>query len=384
MSNNEKNKTDDLNWSDFQEKYFDALKSFNSADTLFNNNSSANSFWSSAIDQWWTSVKTGENTHNENLFEKIVGQSQNYYFLGEQFSNLINGISSLNNKKDVNSFINKTFEDLQSMFSQKSSGLSWGSLSGAFDMPFAGMKNNTSDGMFDFSNMFDFNNADMKAMRNKLLSMPGIGHSRESQEKIQKLIKLGAIYQDNAIENQEVMTQLSQDALELMRKKILHMNKKGENFESMRQIYDLWVESNEKVYADHAFTNEYSELNGRLVNSQMAFMKLSQEVNEDILTAMNIPTNSTVNELERRHYELRKKVKELESELKAIKEGISKQKPTKSDSVVKTKSVSTTKKKTAKKKVSKKKIVNKAAKATKKKVQKKRSPAKKDVIEIKF
>lgn len=384
-----KQKTDEIDWIEFQKKYLDALMAFNSPSSFSNNNNSfGNSFWNNALEHWWNSLKSGSNIENEALFEKVIEQSRNYYFMGEQFSNLIEGLSALKNKKDISSFINKKFQELEAMLSQTPADFSWSSFVDACEMPYEAMKQNASSNMFGFSNLFESINPEIKKVRDQFLSMPGIGYSREIQDKLQKLLKLGAIYQDTYNEHQSVMTRLNHDALELMRKKILHMTKKGEDFNSMRQIYDLWVESNEKVYADYAFTKEYSELNGRLVNSQMAFKKLSHEVTEDILTAMNMPTTRAMSDLERRHYDLRKKIKSMESELKSLKESIN------GKNIVKeTKAVSINKKKTkkktisspskvAEKKVSKKKVTKK--KIAKKKAKKKSRVVKNDVIEIKF
>ncbi len=379
-----KQKTDETNWAEFQKKYFDALMAFNSPSSFTNSNSSlGNSFWNNAMEHWWKSMKSGSTFENEALFEKVIEQSRNYYFMGEQFSSLIEGISNFTNKKDIEGFINKKFDEIETMISQITPNFSWSSYIDACEMPFDWMKKNMTGNAFDFSDMYEGFNFEAKNMRNQFLSMPGIGYSREMQEKLKKLVKLGAIYQDTNNEHQSVMARLSHDALEVMRKKILQMSKKGEDFNSMRQVYDLWVESNEKVYSDYAYTEEYAELNGRLVNSQMAFKKLSHEVTEDILTAMNMPTTRAMNELERRHYELRKKVKAIESELKELKETMNKKNTVKSTKPVLA-AKKKAKKKTSKKKVIKKKIVNRVVKPAKKKAKKKSRSVKNDVIKIKF
>jgi class III poly(R)-hydroxyalkanoic acid synthase PhaE subunit len=421
MSDN-KRETDEINWAEFQKKYFDALTSFNSANSSFEKpNPFAHSIWNNAMEDWWKSMKmkSGTSYENQNLFEKVIEQCRNYYFMSEQFSSLIEGISKFeNNKNDVTDFINNKFEELQSMFSKAQDNDSWNKFLGEmnwadfqkryFDLdenPFDNMNSQLSGNILNFANIYESLNPEMKKIRNQLLSVPNVGQNREIQDKLQKLIKLGIVYQDYNNEHQLVMAALSQEALELMRKKILSMSKKGDDFTSMRQIYDLWIESNEKVYGDYVLTKEYSELNGKLVNSQMAFMKLGQEVNEDVLTALNLPTTRAMNDLERRHYELRKKVKELESELQVLKgktvkqAKVVKEKTTiVKDKAVSTRSNSTKKKKTTKKKVSKKKAekkvalpkkkkpVRKAAKQGKKKTTTRRrsSPVKSDVIEIKF
>ena len=132
-------------------------------------------------------------------------------------------------------------------------------------------------------------------------------------------IKLWANYQENYQEYQSVMLRLNQEALDLMRDRIISTSKDGESIDSMRQIYDLWIESNEKVYGDYVYTKEYAELNGRLVNSMMAFKKQSHEITEDALSAMHMPTTKSMDELERRHYELRKQVNEMRAEISNLK-----------------------------------------------------------------
>jgi class III poly(R)-hydroxyalkanoic acid synthase PhaE subunit len=390
MSKNQQN-TDNLNWAELQKQYFDALMQFNSANPFSKSNnpfSAGDPFTNmnnpfmnnpSVMEQWWKSLNMNSFNSNENanVFEKLIEQGRFYHFIAEQFSSLFEGLSEFKGSdKDINDFINTKFKNLQELFSRAPENMTWSGFIDPFEKPFQTMKDSVSSNMFNFAGLFANAQPEMQKMRNQFLSMPGIGHNRETQEKLQKLLKLAAIYQDHENEKQVEMARLTQDALELMRKKIMDMSKAGETFSSMRQVYDLWVESNEAVYTDFVYSEKYSELNGKVVNSQMAFMKLSHEVNEDILTAMNMPTTRAMNELERRHYELRKKVKSLESEINKLKG-----KATKKSQAAENKSVVTetetiipkvAKKKAGKKKVAKKKAVKKQASSTKKKSAKKK------------
>lgn len=395
MSKNEK-KTDKLNWAELQKQYFDTLMQFNSANPFIKGNNPFstddpfaninNPFMSNpnVMEQWWKSLNmNASNSHeNANVFEKLVEQGRFYHFIAEQFSNLFEGLSDLKgNDEEINDFINSKFRTLQDLFSKAPENMTWNGFIDPFEKPFQTMKDSVSNNMFNFAGLFESVQPQMQKMRNQLLSMPGIGHNREIQEKLQKLLNLAAIYQDHENEKQMEMARLTQDALELMRKKIMEMSKAGETFTSMRQIYDLWIESNEKVYADFVYSEKYSELNGKVVNSQMAYMKLNHEINEDILTAMNMPTTRAMNELERRHYELRKKVKSLESEISKLKGKVNKNnQAAKNKSVVaetETAIPKASKKKTSKKKVAKKKAIKKEASSTK------RKPVKKKVAKAK-
>lgn len=395
MSKNEQ-KTDKLNWAELQKQYFDALMQFNSANPFTKGNKPFstddpfaninNPFMSNPniMEQWWKSLNmNASNSHeNANVFEKLVEQGRFYHFIAEQFSNLFEGLSEFKGSdEDINDFINSKFRTLQDLFSKMPENMTWNGFINPFEKPFQTMKDSVSNNMFNFAGLFESVQPQMQKMRSQFLSMPGIGHNREIQEKLQKLLNLAAIYQDHENEKQMEMARLTQDALELMRKKITDMSKAGETFTSMRQIYDLWIESNEKVYADFVYSEKYSELNGKVVNSQMAYMKLSHEVNEDILTAMNMPTTRALNELERRHYELRKKVKSLESEINKLQGKTNKkvQAAEKKSVVAETETVvpKVAKKKAAKKKVAKKKAVKKEASSTK------RKPVKKKVAKAK-
>jgi class III poly(R)-hydroxyalkanoic acid synthase PhaE subunit len=405
MSDN-KQKTDELNWAEFQKQYFDALSFFNASPSFTginnpfaasgnpfagNNNPFTgskpmnNPFMNSGMDQWWNSMNKGAGSSqaNENIFEKLAEQSRFYYFMTEQFSNLFDGLSNFKGEnEDVADFINKKFLNLKDMFSQAPENMSWSGFIDPYEKPFQAMKDSASNSMFNFSNLFQGVQPEMQKMRDQFLSMPGVGQNREVQEKLQKLIKLAAIYQDHNNEKQIEMARLSQDALELMREEILRMSKDGEEFTSMRQVYDLWIESNEKVYSDFVYSEKYSELNGRVVNSQMAYMKLSHEVNEDILTAMNMPTNKALNELERRHYELRKRVKTLETELKNLKSKETKESKVSVNKPVLAKGrTEAVVSKAAKKKTSKKKVAKKTA--VKKRVPEKTVAKKKDKSAVK-
>lgn len=399
MSENQQ-KNDELNWAELQKQYFDALMHFNSANPFTKSNdpfSAGNPFTNmnnpfinnpNLMEEWWKSLNTNAFNSNENanVFEKLIEQGRFYHFITEQFSSLFNGLSELKgNDKDINDFINNKFKSLQELLSKAPENMTWNAFVDPFEKPFQTVKDSVSSNMFNFAGLFGSVQPEMQKMRNQLLSMPGIGHNREIQEKLQRLLNLAAIYQDHENEKQMEMARLTQDALELMRKKITDMSKAGETFTSMRQVYDLWVESNEKVYTDFVYSEKYSELNGKVVNSQMAFMKLSHEVNEDVLTAMNMPTTKALNELERRHYELRKKVKSLESEISKLKgKADKKNQAAENKSVVaETKTVipkvasKKTSKKTSKKKVAKKKAVKKEASS------KKRKPVKKKVAKAK-
>ena len=344
------NKTlfDDIDIMKMQKQYMDALMAFMPAQSSASSNNPFNqsSPWIDAVDSWWNSVKPGLDYSKGNLYEKIVGQCRNYYFLSDQFSKLMEGMDQNKNSHDeFISFINDNFKQMESAFLENKQLFNWTSLVDSIEQPFEMAKSAFSNAsLFSGDIMHDLS-PEMKKMRDRFLTIPGLGYSRETQEKMQEAIRLWAVYQDNYQEYQTTMSGLNHEAMDLMRKKILKMHESGEEVTSMRQIYHLWVDVNEKVYGEYVLTKEYAEMNGRLVNSLMAFKKQSHEITEDILTTMNLPTSKSIKSLEKRQHDLRQQVRKLEQQIKELK--------SKPETKRKTKAVAKKKKKVTKNQIKK-------------------------------
>jgi len=391
MSNKFKTPFDQLDWSDMQKKYMDAMMAFKSP------GSTMDSVWINAMDDWWKSAKADMPYDSSNIFEKVLDQCRNYYFMGEQFSSLLDGLNqSKKNNDQMTDFINKSFKEIESAFSNDKNTFNLNSILDNFEQPIELMKSTFSNSTFKSSEIFDGLNPDLGKFSEQILSIPGLGYSREAQDKSKNAIKLWVNYQENYQEYQSVMLRLNQEALDLMRDRIISMTKEGESIDSMRQIYDLWIESNEKVYGNYVYTKEYAELNGRLVNSMMAFKKQCHEITDDALSAMHMPTTKSMDVLERRHYELRKQVNEMRAEINSLKKQL--QQKNRSTTVVKkeSKPVARKKKKTKKRVTANssnvvelkqvKKKVAKTVKSIKKKTKQKtkKTSADKGMIEIRF
>ena len=347
MSNKYKTPFDGLDWSEMQKKYMDALMAFKSPE------SAMDSVWLNAMDDWWKSAKTDMPFESSNIFEKVLNQCRNYYFMSDQFSSLLDGMnSSKNGKEQIIDFINKSFKEIETAFSSGKNTFNLNGFMDNFEQPIDLMKSAFSNSSFNPSEILDGLNPDLGKLRDQMLSIPGLGYSREAQDKSKHAIKLLANYQENFQEYQSVMLRLNQEALDLMRNRIISRSKDGETIDTMRQLYDLWIESNEAVYGEYVYTKEYAELNGRLVNSMMAFKKQSHEITEDALSAMHMPTTKSMDELERRHYELSKQVNKMQVEIKNLKKQLE-QKNTKTAVVKKE-----TKPVVRRKKITKKEVVS--------------------------
>lgn len=339
MSDKKKAASGDMDWLGMQRRYLDALSSlgagspfmaanpFGAASPFLSLNPFSASagpapgpFWANAISGAWQSAKPAASDDIRDFFGKVLEQSRHYWFMSEQFSKLIEGITACEgNNKAILDCINAHFKALQSACaaahhpSPVDLTQQYQALLALMQTAGAGLAPWFEAGAGAFSP------EDGIGRLRARLSMPGLGYGRESQDKLQELLRLWGDYQENYQEYQSAMTRLNQQSLALMRKAVIKLSRNNEDIGSMKQLYDLWIESNERAYGEYVFTDEYAELNGRLVNSLMAFRQKQNEIGEDILTAMNMPTMSAMNTLERRQHRLRKQIKTLEAELQALK-----------------------------------------------------------------
>lgn len=321
MGQKRNNPLDSLDWGDINKKYIDALGEYSAFNPFMSEpKPDVDSLLTDSMDNWWQLLKSGMPNKNKEVLDNMLTQSKNFYLLGEQFSKIMEGMNKfkLKNKK-FSSFLNDKFEEIESFLKDNQNNF-------MENMYFDPYKQSPEAFKKIFSNMnlYDFQENGFKNIVNQSLSSPCFGSNRETQEKIQESIKLWIVYQNNFFEYQKNIAKLNKKSLDLLQIEILSMHKREENISSMKQMYDLWVEISEKVYGKYVLTNKYADLNSRLINSLMAYKKKNNEIKEEVMSSLNLPTNKSLSIIERRQYELRKKNKELSIQLKGLKEELEK------------------------------------------------------------
>lgn len=83
----------------------------------------------------------------------------------------------------------------------------------------------------------------------------------------------------------------------------------GQQVQSLKALYDLWVDAMEQAYAEMALSQEFREVFGALTNAQMRVRKLQQQQTEQMCRELGIPTRSEVNSLGERVQQLRRDLK---------------------------------------------------------------------------
>ncbi|HEY0230365.1 MAG TPA: class III poly(R)-hydroxyalkanoic acid synthase subunit PhaE [Dokdonella sp.] len=174
------------------------------------------------------------------------------------------------------------------------------------------------------------------------LSLPAFGLMREHQEHHQKTAVAWIEYQEQMSRYNALMLKASQRGFELFEGKLSEREQPGRQIESLRALYDLWVDAAEEGYAEIALSQEFREIYGALVNAQMRVRAQVQQDVERVAAGLGMPTRSEVDSIGERLQALRREVRQrsggesasrslarevasLRSELAALKAAVGKE-----------------------------------------------------------
>ncbi|MDJ0739590.1 MAG: class III poly(R)-hydroxyalkanoic acid synthase subunit PhaE [Gammaproteobacteria bacterium] len=161
----------------------------------------------------------------------------------------------------------------------------------------------------------------------RALSVPGLGYTREQQERFQELARHLLDYHDALRAYKLAFAKTALASLNAVQAHLRELHEKGEKIESMRALYDMWVDASETAYADFAMSDEYQVVYGDLVNALMSVRQDMNQLAEQQYRLMNIPTRSEIDTMQHRQQENRRENRQLRhevAELRALVEKMSK------------------------------------------------------------
>jgi class III poly(R)-hydroxyalkanoic acid synthase PhaE subunit len=150
-----------------------------------------------------------------------------------------------------------------------------------------------------------------KVMR-QFLSLPPVGYTREWQEQAQEWVQH---YMDYARALQDFMRLLGtvgQRTTELFSERLAAQLKEGESLDGLRAAYNLWIDCGEEAYAEVVATPDFPHLQAQMVNSLMRLKRHEQEMVNEVMTALNMPTRQEMDTSHKRVYELQRQMSALQ------------------------------------------------------------------------
>jgi len=281
--------------------------------------------WTTALDLWAKTAVPAAPAAGEDFFRSIVRQGRTFLRLGEEFSkltrNLAEGAQAGSNWKDV--FAAK-LNELKAGFTYGSASEVTSTLRGL--LPFFELPMDTWSRMFSSSSLLpgDFLRSvkseglgsvagQVHERMDQFLSVPAVGYMREWQEQTQGGMRLTMDYHEALQEYLHAHGRLGVDALERLAAKIIERAEKGQEINTLREVYDLWVDCSEEAYSAFVFTEEYADIYARLVNALMALKHHNQTAVDEVAVSLNLPTHQGITTMQRRQQELRREIAEFRS-----------------------------------------------------------------------
>jgi hypothetical protein len=141
--------------------------------------------------------------------------------------------------------------------------------------------------------------------------LPGIGPAREQQESLERLASLAArVVQAQA----QLATQWGQvvgNALSDLGQKLAPQMESGKLPASLREVYDLWVDTAEKAYAGTAQGNAFTQAQSELANALSQLRIAQRDWLEEWGRAFDLPTRAELNSLHQQVRALKEAVQKL-------------------------------------------------------------------------
>ena len=268
--------------------------------------------WEMTMDHWWQAVAPIADTNGRDFMEKMLAQSKEFFRLGSTL------LQNLQENENWTEALNHALEQLQNQINQaaqqanvyaKDNIQQWMDFCQNPLTQWQKVTNELPGSMHNLTGSNPFA---------QVLGMPGLGYARENEESYKQLLQAGIDYQQKLFDYTQFFSDLGNLALQRMQEKVKALAAEEKSIDSIRVAYDLWVAASEEVYAARTMTPEYAKLHGELINALMVFKNQWNELQDQRLGAMGMPTRREVRTLQARLQDSRRTLQETQKGLQAL------------------------------------------------------------------
>jgi polyhydroxyalkanoate synthase subunit PhaE len=136
--------------------------------------------------------------------------------------------------------------------------------------------------------------------------IPAFGLNREQQMQQQAMSAAVLASLQASARYQALIQRASQQGMQRLQDKLAEHAEPGRQIDSLKALYDLWVDSAEEAYAEVAMSDEFREAYGEMVNTQMRVRQMQQQQTEQMCQQLGVPTRTEVSSLGERLQALRR------------------------------------------------------------------------------
>ncbi len=149
----------------------------------------------------------------------------------------------------------------------------------------------------------------------KAMKMPPVGKDREKTELMMKTLDLYSLYLSKNTEFQHQIYVTGQKAMEKVIESVSQKIKDGIEIKSYDEFFKMWTDINEDEYYELFKSEDFSKLQGMLLDSALDTRKHFQKLMELYLEEFPIALRSEMDDIYKTIYDLKKKVRNLEKKI---------------------------------------------------------------------
>lgn len=139
-----------------------------------------------------------------------------------------------------------------------------------------------------------------------MLDMPTFGLMREQQEQRQHMAAAIIDHQKQSTRFNALVLKASELGFAKFESLLSEREQPGRRLETVRAVYDLWVDAAEQAWEEVAMSAEFREVYGAMVDATMRLRGHVQREVESLSAGLGMPTRTEVDTLARRMHELRR------------------------------------------------------------------------------
>jgi polyhydroxyalkanoate synthase subunit PhaE len=284
--------------------------------------STASDPWGHGLELWSKMVAPALSTEAREIADKLLDLSKSYLRVGEDFWKLMENAQAASSAgTEWQAALQSGLKQVQEQFTGIGERADpWSGFATFWGLPMDNWHRVFSSfsvlpGDVDQSLRQQMDTSPLQEAMGKLLSTPALGYTREWQEQVQKFGERWLAYQ-RALQNYgSVLGRVGTRAVELLHQKLIEIAAKGETLPSLRAAYNLWVDCGEQAYAEIATSPEFIKWQAELINTLMALKKHEQQMVDEVLSGLHMPTRREVDTGHRRMQDLRRELRALQDQL---------------------------------------------------------------------
>ena len=311
-------------WLEIQKRYLQALRSFEKPGVAEQKAKALNPDWQKHLNDWWQTMQASGEDVSPAAFSDLFQNSQSWNGLAPQFNALLACLSaSEKDGSDWQSVLAEHIEKMKSQLAESFTNVDMGLWPGPDQSPTANFQKQF-EGMFSAipGLNFDPGYAGLSKTFENLFANSGDSPKPFIHEDVQEGLRLWHDYENNYQAYRAAMNDIAIAAMDKLKTNILTVASQESSIRSLRELYNLWVDSQEEAYFEYALSETYSALYGDLINSALAFKAHTQKLYSESLSKMNLAESGQVDGLIEELHDIKQQLADDKNHIKFLEEKV--------------------------------------------------------------